>query len=71
MVVAALSTTPLGCPGFELLWTVTLINISFNPEIVVHRRPLEVPMLPQKFVTILSASLIMLLLPSADEITEI
>jgi len=71
MVVAALSTTPLGCPGFELLWTVTLNKISFNPEIVVHRRPLDVPMLAQKLVTILCASFIMLLFPSADEITEI
>ena len=53
MVVAALSTTLLGCPGFELLWTVTLIKISLNPEIVVHRRPLEVPILAQKLLTIL------------------
>ena len=69
-MVAALSTTPLGWPGSVLLWTVTLTPISFNPDSVVHRWPGDVLMLVQKLVTILCASLIMLLLPSGEGITE-
>jgi len=72
MVVAALSTTPLGWPGSVLLCTVTLTPISFIPlpESVVHRCPADALMLAQKFVTILCASFIMLLFPSGEGITE-
>lgn len=72
MVVAALSTTPLGWPGSVLLCTVTLTPISFIPlpESVVHRCPADALMLAQKLVTILCASFIMLLFPSGEGITE-
>lgn len=70
MVVAALRTTPLGCPGSVLLWMVTRTPTSFIPEIVVHRWPLDALMLAQKLLTILWASFIMLLLPSGDGITD-
>ena len=68
--VAALKTTPLGWPGSVGLGTVTRTPTSFKPESVVHRCPFDALILEQKLFIILSASFIMLLLPSGEGITR-
>ena len=64
MDVAALSTTPLGCPGSVLRCTMTRTPTSLGPDSVVHRWSCDALRLAQKLLTIRCDSFIMLRFPS-------